>query len=297
MRSYRKLRDVSGLLHRGAQAFKGEGGQALPVVLALLTLGGLTVVPTLNYAATSINASRLIEQGDGGLYAAEAGVEKVVWSLQNGVSPPQQLLESINGMQVAMQTENRGEFNLYFDEMVQTGTGHSDYLDVGGNLTWDAGAGANKYTISVTWQPGSGVPTIHLVEVGARLPLGYGYQAGSAALFGNNMSAGEPDQILDSRGAAMLNWKMTTPYPSVSQNNPVKTQAFYLTGSGDQGGDYTWVVANREDVGQVSEISGTLYSVNATATEPAGGKLTGRVAADVLMDGASAYIISWRVLK
>ena len=271
-----------------------EKGQALPIVLALLVLGGITIAPTLNYAATSLNSGRAIKDGVKGFYAAEAGVEDTLWCLKNAISPSQQLAENINQMPVTMQTEDRGPYTLYCDELVQTEQ-HSDYLGVDGGLIWYGGA--YKYTITVTWQPDAGLSTIHLVEVGVRLPLGFSYQSGSAAGFVDNLSTSEPDEILDDLGAQMLNWELGPPYPYVSEENPVQSQTFYITGEGIQEGDYTWVVANRDDIGAVSEITGTLYQITATATCPESGEITAQVTADVLIDGGTTYIVSWQTSK
>ena len=143
------------------QLISGEKGQALPVVLALLVLGGLTIAPSLSYAATSLNAGRIIDEGVRGVYAAEAGVEDTLWSLGNGAVPSQQLPENINKMEVAIQTEEKGTYTLYLGELIQPGE-HSDYLDVIGEMVWDEVAQSYNYTITVTWQSDSGLPVIQL---------------------------------------------------------------------------------------------------------------------------------------
>jgi hypothetical protein len=272
---------------------RGEKGQVLPAVLALLVLGGLAIAPSLNYAATNLNSTRLIEKGVSGVYAADAGVEDTLWHLGNGVSPAEQLPENINKMEVAIQTEEKGTYTLYLGELIEPG-GHSEYLSVDGEMVWDEGAGAYKYTITITWQPGSGAPVIHLEEVGARLPVGYSYQSGSAAVFADNLSTSEPDEIVDGLGAYLLNWVLVNPYPSVSESNPVQTQTFYITGAGNQEGDYAWVVANRQDIGAVGEIAGTSYRITATATRPGTGEAAGKIVADVMIGGGTTYILSWQ---
>ena len=146
-------------------------------------------------------------------------------------------------------------------------------------------------------QPDSGTPVVHLEEVGARLPLGYSYQPGSAADFADNLSTGEPDLTVDTLGAGMLNWALGTPQPEVSEGNPVETQVFYITGDEEMEGDYTWVLANREDVGAVGEIAGTKYQIMATATRPDDGKTTARIVADVMIGEGPVYIVSWQILK
>lgn len=274
------------------QIMGSEKGQALPIVLSLLALGSLTIVPSLNYATTSLNSGQDIEKGIEGIYAADAGVLDTLWCLKNGMSPPEQLAENINQTAVAIQTEDNGIYSLYFGELVQAGQ-HSDYISVDGEMVWDEQAEAYKYTITVTWQ--GGTPIIHLEEIGARLPPGYSYQAASAAGFAGNFSTGEPDEVLDSFGAYMLSWEFESPYPSVSETNPVQTQMFYIIGEGSQQGDYTWVVANRVDVGSVGEITGTFYKITATATRPENGEVTAEIMADVLIDGETTYISLWQI--
>ncbi len=278
------------------QIMDSEKGQVLPIVLALLALGGLVITPNLDYAATSLNGSRAIEEDINGLYAADAGVEDAVWCLENGISPSQQLPENINRMEVAIQTVEKGTYTVYFGELVQSGV-HSDYLSVAGEVVWAEEAQAYQYTITVTWQPNLGAPVIHLGEVGVRLPPGYSYQTGSAAGFVDNLATGEPSEVLDSFGAYLLSWEFDPPYPSVSESNPVQTQMFYIAGEGDLEGDYTWVVANSGDIGAVGEITGTLYQITATATRPQDGETTARIVASVMLEEETTYIVTWQVLN
>jgi len=279
------------------QIINDEKGQALPIVLGLLVLGGLMVTPTLNYAATSLNSGRIIEEGVNGLYAADAGVEHTLWCLKNAISPPQQLPENINQMGVALQTEEKGNYTLYFGELIVAGV-HSDYLSVDGDMVWDEEAQAYKYTITVTWQPDSGTPVIHLEEIGARLPPDIGYQpCDLATIFPDNLSTNEPDQVVDEVGALMVNWVLEPPNPSVSEDNQVQTQSFYLTEEGNPEGGYAWIVANRDDIGAVGEINGTLYRITATATRCGNGGTTAGIVTDVMIGAGTVDIISWQISK
>ena len=71
------------------QFLSGEKGQALPIVLGLLAIGGLTIAMSLNYATTSLNGARILGENMNGVYAADAGVEDALWCLENGASPSQ----------------------------------------------------------------------------------------------------------------------------------------------------------------------------------------------------------------
>jgi hypothetical protein len=61
---------------------KKEAGQALPMALILLVLGGLLVVPTLAFMNTNLTANRVVDQANLRLYAADAGVEKILWNIK-----------------------------------------------------------------------------------------------------------------------------------------------------------------------------------------------------------------------
>ncbi len=273
---------------------KDEVGQALPITLALLIIGGLTIAPSLSLIFSSAKTSNMLQTGVKGTYAADAGVENILWSLANGQSPPTQLSDNINDMQVDIQTIDKGTYTLYFGEFIDPGE-HSDYLDVAANMSWDAGADAYKYTINVTWRADPGTPPIRLEEVGTRIPVGYTYRAGSAADFTENLSTDEPDETLDSQGAYLLNWVLGSPKPYISENETQKTQIFYITGSGGQDWYYAWVVANRDDVGAVGEINGTYYEITANATHPETNRTTAKITIDAILGGGNTHIISWRI--
>lgn len=281
------------VIKRLRQIIKRQEGLALPLVLALLVLGGLTIAPALDYATTSLRSGQTVASHIDGTYAAEAGIEDTLWRLKNSLSPQTVLAETINRMDVTIATVDEGVYTVYLGQIIEAGQ-HSDYITVDGEIVWDGGAGAYKYTITVTHQFSG---SIHLVEVGAGLPAGYSYQAGSAAGFGENLSVGEPSVLLDSFGAYLLNWTFHAPYPIVSSEEPTATQTFYITGTGEIEGEYTWVVANREDIGEVGEITGTLYQITATATDPNTSATTGQIVVDVMVEGNTPHIISWRIAR
>jgi len=271
------------------QFLSSEKGQALPIVLVVLALGGLTIAMSLNYTTASLKGSQILQEKMKGVYAAGAGVEHALWSLGYGISPPTQLPENINQMEVEIQTEDKGTYTL---------SHHSDYLTVNGEVAWDEMAQAHKYTITVIWKPGSGTPEIKLDEVRARLPIGYSYQSGSAVNFVDNLSRDEPEETADTQGAYLLNWQFGSPRPCVTKYEQVRTQTFYITGEGSQVNDYaSWVVASRSDIGTVGETTGTLYKITAIATRPEDGRTTGRIVAKVMIGGGATYINSWQILN
>ena len=54
----------------------------MPIVLILLVLGGLLIIPTLDYASTSLKGHQVVEIKALGLYAADAGIEDSLWHLK-----------------------------------------------------------------------------------------------------------------------------------------------------------------------------------------------------------------------
>lgn len=63
---------------------KKETGQALPMALIMLVLGGLLVVPMLSFMTTSLNANRTVDIKTMAIYAADAGIEDALWKLGQG---------------------------------------------------------------------------------------------------------------------------------------------------------------------------------------------------------------------
>ncbi|MDP3879860.1 MAG: hypothetical protein Q8Q07_06110 [Dehalococcoidales bacterium] len=270
-----------------------QKGQALPVVLCMLAIGGLTVTGSLNYATTNLKGSSITIESLRAAYAAEAGIENTLWSLLHNAQPSAQLLDNVNQMAVDMETENTGYYTLIFGELLEPGE-HNEFVDVTGELVWDDGAGAYRYTITITLQHDS---TVHINEIGVRLPDGYSYRAGSAAGFPDNVSNAEPEVTEDETGVFFLRWLFTTPLPSLPPGDPVKTQALYIDGEGVIEDEYAWVVANRTDIGALGTISGNKYAITARAKHPGDSRTYATLEADVIITESKAYIVSWRVVN
>jgi len=254
-------------------------------------MGGLLITPALSYATTSLNAGQSNIKNMSGIYAAEAGIEDTLWCLKNSAPTNTSLSENLNGMTVTMQTEDKGDYVLFAGEWVG-GAGHYDWLTVTCEIVWDGGAGAYKYTITVTREPEAN-GNIKLANVGARLPVGYSYQAGSAALFGTNLSTEEPDDELDGAGAHLLDWELSPPRPELSAGDPTKTQVFYITGTGALTGHYAWAIASDADVGTVSELDGSFHIITATASQ--GSEVMATIVADVMVSEGTPYITAWEI--
>ncbi len=264
-------------------------GQAMIAVLVCLCLGGLIIAPLVSYAGTSGKSISLKKVSTQGLYAADAGIEKVLWALKYGTQPSTSLSQNMNGMQVTMNTVSVGEYTLVAGEWITTAEHTEDLLVSSNNITWDAVNNGYRYEMSVTWT-GSG--NCYLIGVGAQLPIGYEYQAGSAYLFAGNLCTGEPSYELIGSGAHIIDWT----FPKIKFESPeTRTQTFLITGSGPLEGNYGWAEGERQDVGPAGELIGGFYTITATATK--NGKVNGKIEANVIVSGNGVGIISYRVLK
>lgn len=119
---------------------KGEQGQVLPMALILLALGGLLVVPVLALTTTNLNATSIVQQNTLELYAADAGVENVLWHIRDdpGILPAQgQTLtlnlpdQTINGMSSVTTTiTNLGNRTYRIDSIATSPDGHNTEIEV-----------------------------------------------------------------------------------------------------------------------------------------------------------------------
>ena len=88
---------------------KNEAGQALPMALIMLVLGGFLVVPTLALMTTNLTANRTVDTKTSAIYAADAGIQDALWKLGNDVDPfpgginSYNLAETLNGMTVTVE--------------------------------------------------------------------------------------------------------------------------------------------------------------------------------------------------
>jgi len=140
------------MMSRLRQLIKGNRGQAMIAALVFMALGGLIIGPLINYTGTSMKTVSLKKSGMLGLYAADAGIEDVLWSLKQGTTPHTSLSQSLNGMQVTMNTVSKGYYTLAAGEWVAfSPSGHFAGLSLSSSITWDAGNNAYRYIITVTW--------------------------------------------------------------------------------------------------------------------------------------------------
>jgi len=283
------------------QFLSSEKGQALPIVLGVLAIGGLTIAGNLNYATTTLKGSQILREDIEGVYAAGAGVEYALWYLGEYGSEPEdgELAENINQMAVNIQTVVGDTYTLYLGGLSEPGAQFSK-LSVNGTISWVEG---NRYKYEITVEhTAESDQTIYLEEVGARIPIGYTYEDGSTTRSDvvSPPPAHDPVVTTDDQGAELLQWlwKEWGERPRLDFVGDMFVQTFYITGEGSQEGDYVWVVGDPTSIGTVGEITGTRYKITATATWPEGGKTTAKIVADVMIEeDGTIHILSWQITK
>ena len=281
--------------------FSGENGQALPIVLCLLAIGGLIVTVSLNYGTTILKGSGISAEDMRGVYAAAAGVENVLWSLGSGGTPPTALAQNINQMTVDMQTVVGNQQTLYLDNLV-TGV-HSDVYHISSNITLVGGT-TYDYTITITTDAGA-YNNKKLLELGALLPPGYAYVVGSAASHhATNLSAtgnpslDDPNSTgYDVIGSQWVKWLWATGQGATVTKSSTYTQKFQISGTGSTWGSYGWMIGQSSDIGTVGQITGNPTTITATARRLEDGKITAKINAEVIVGSGGLYIFSWQVTK
>lgn len=273
------------------QLLKDERGQVLPLVLCLLAIGGLTIAVNLNYATTTLKGNGIVAEDVRGDYAASAGVEQTLWSLETGNSTANATPENINQMAVTIQTASSGPYTLYLDTLVTPG-GNSGYIHVSSSMV-PAGGTTDNYTITVTTDP-NGYNQKKLSEIGALLPPGYTYVANSAAGFPANVSTNNPTTGYEATGCQWLKWPLGG--YSITKG-ATYTQKFRITGAGSTAASYAWVIGQSSDIGTVGQITGTLATITATAKRQQDGKTAAKVVANAIVGGGGTYVFSWKISK
>lgn len=272
------------------KVIKSESGQALPIVLVLLVLGGLTIAPCLSYAATSLNSGGVIEKNTKGLYAADTGIEDALWKLGN--NPPASYpysyeLADVNRLSVTVLME---EVTTLYGIVIGSPGTHSDSMEVHGEMAYDEGLGAYLYTVTVINKVDS---VIHLSEILVSLPQDFEYIAGST---GGDFTTADPEIRGEPATGITLVWDFGSPRPAIEgapdPEHGVYTTAshtFQLSGPPDYSGDdgYVWVVATRQDIGCVGEANA--YKITAKAKD--GDTTVITVKAGVLRDNVTGELL------
>ncbi|HEY41955.1 MAG TPA: hypothetical protein G4O18_08915 [Dehalococcoidia bacterium] len=174
-----------------------QKGQALIPVLILLLLGSLSLPPLLSYMQTSLKSGRLYEKKTDELYAADSGIEDVLWwinndSLESLLTEPAYspydfdttwsygLSEQINKKDTTVSIEN---IWIPKDVPALTKEEGETIIDSGKLVVTGNSPEVSTYQIQITFYPEAGEEDdLRIETIGIWLPLGFTYVPGSSSL-------------------------------------------------------------------------------------------------------------------
>ncbi|MFC1902322.1 hypothetical protein ACFLX3_05315 [Chloroflexota bacterium] len=238
----------------------GESGQAMLAVLALMAVGGVLVIPTLNFASTSVKTTNMFEKNLDGLYAADAGVEDALWIIKNDTPtsfPYSYQLTNLNGMIVDVVIDE--VTTIAGEDMGESGI-HEDYMGIIKLVTYDAGIYDYSMTIS-----NNGTGNMKIEKILIDFPPNLEYVTGST---GGDLTTDEPNVTGNSATGITLVWLQSPPYPSIPEGSD-KYLTFQLSGPPDVNGveGHGVIQATRDDVGTVWDSTSYPYSIVSQAKD------------------------------
>jgi len=278
------------------KTIKSESGQALPIVLILLVLGGLLIAPCLSYASTNLNSGRVVEKNIYGLYAADAGIEDALWRLKNdppAAYPYSYQLPDVNGLSVTVLTE---QVTILYSVLVGSPGQHSDYIEVIGGMTYDEELGVYLYSANITNKQSS---VMHIDKILVNLPPNFEYIPGSTS---GSFTTDDPEIKGDPDSGVTLVWDFQPPLPSIEGAPDPEhgcystvTETFELSGPPGYSGsdDYLWVVANREDIGCVGEANA--FKITAQAKDGETVIMTVKAGALIGIGAGELLVSCWEI--
>ncbi|MCX6012498.1 MAG: hypothetical protein NTV30_03630 [Chloroflexi bacterium] len=192
--------------------FKRQNGMALPLVLILLSLGGLSITPAVHITTSNTSALKRQEENLNSTYAAEAAAQYTLWQLQNGGAddidhPGDSSTETItvNGIDVEVDTSVPSTSEAAAAPSQQSG----DYLHVSiaCNTGWIKWTGTNVgYQIFLT---NYGTYSMYASSCKIKLPAGFTYVNGSTFSFPLWCKDGYPAVTVED-GQQVIEWKFKT---------------------------------------------------------------------------------------
>ncbi|MDO8491918.1 MAG: hypothetical protein Q7T04_07895 [Dehalococcoidia bacterium] len=244
------------------------------MALIVMALGGLVLAPSLEYVATGVTSAATQRRLTSELYAADAGVEYAMWRIENGASGG--FTDAISVGAIPVDVTASVLTDLPYGPVLTAGAEHADWLSV---TTEMADLGGGVFSLAIHIQNTGGTGNVKLETIGAGMPEGFSYVAGSSSGF----TTGAPG--IDGRKLA---WEFSgSGRPTVNDGQSV-TQTFQMSGAGDPQRYYSWVVASRDDIGIVSSARG--YNVVSTAGDA-------RIEAAVVKNEGIVYPVSWNITR
>jgi len=268
------------------ESWRNEKGQALPLVLCFLVLGGLTIVPLLTLISTGLKTGQLYEERTKLHYAADAGLEDVLWKTQNEQVPIQPgdyetefnyaLPDNVN--EKAVDISIKQIWPLTGLESDENGTTAPSSLTITGGIINQA---EGKYKVQISYDDTQG--SLPIDKIAVFLPTRFDYVTGSSS----GITTHDP-AISYKRGGKVLTWNFTpavnfidlpTPPPGgggflPGAEYPATRKLYFKVTPVDDvaGGSYSWVRTTKPSLYLAWETGCTIFQVNSTATDNTTGK-------------------------
>lgn len=269
-----------------------QSGQALPMAMVLLIIGGLVIAPLLNFISGNMKAAQVIEDKVCDFYAADAGIEDGLWKVRYDYLPDWLLgdwteatyshepytyimhdnnnpsdVVTVNGRQVEVKIKPIWVLEGLEEPSYQQGRTPSDRLITYGGRTDQTSDGSRGiYTISIMYDNSLG--TLLVQRIGCWLPAAYNYIKGSSNL---EKAYGQPfykvPQTFSHKSGTVVVWDYGSGinYNSLPSQGTKKVVTFEFAPNGDMTDAYAWVVTNRNEIKLSWDTSKKIIEISSRA--------------------------------
>ncbi len=252
-----------------------QSGQALPMAMVLLIIGGLVIVPLLNFISGNIKASQVIESKVFDFYAADAGAEDGLWKVRYDYLPdwllgdwteetyahdPYSYImhDSDNPANTVTVNQRQAEVSIspiwvledLEEPSPQQGRTPSDHLvTYGGKTDQSADGSRGIYTISIIYDGTLG--TLLVRKIGCWLPAGFEYVAGSSNL---EKASGQPcykvpQTFMHKSGTAVVwDYGSGIDYDDLPAQGTKKIVTFEFTPNQEMTDAFSWTVTDQDAI-------------------------------------------------
>jgi hypothetical protein len=252
-----------------------QSGQALPMAMVLLIVGGLVIVPLLNFITGNMKASQVMEDKVYDFYAADAGAEDGLWKVRYDYLPDWLMgdwteetyshepysytmydndnpsdITTVNGREVAVEIKPTWVLQDLEEPSTQQGRTPDDRLITYGNKTGETpDKSRGIYTISIMYDGSLG--TLLVQRIGCWLPAGFDYVEGSSNL---EQAPGQPyykvPQTFSHKSGTAVVWDYSSgiDYNDLPSSGTKKIVTFRFTPNKDMLDAFSWTRTNSDQI-------------------------------------------------
>lgn len=272
-----------------------QSGQALPMAMVLLIIGGLVIVPMLNFISGNMKAAQVIKEKVYDFYASDAGAEDGLWKVRYDYLPDWLLGDwteetyshepytylmhnndnpsdtvTVNGRQVEVQIKPIWVLEGLEEPSYAQGRTPSDHLITYGLRTgWTEDGSRGIYTIGIMYDNSLG--TLLVQRIGCWLPAGYDYIEGSSNL---EKAVGQPyykvPRTFSHKSGTAVVWDYGSGinYDSLPASGNRKIITFEFAPNGEMTDAFSWTVTATDAIKLSWDTSKKIIEISSHA--PAG---------------------------